>query len=148
MAVQRSLSGVDQKVKRLVFGYMRQNEHEIDRIIPPIIFYTCLMFYWIKEYFDLMAENINASKDKLRITYTANATLANAAYGAKKIQSTQGGVHKWTLSMHEFGDFSLIGFSDKERTDTAFIWNTDANYYGTSIRMHIRSGMVMIIMDK
>ena len=127
----KSLSKVDKKTEYTVFGFIRQSETEMDKIIPPLISWTCLMFYWMNEYFEIIGDTIDASKDNSTITATkATQDWGNANFCAQRIQSTNEGIYKWTLLMT--GDDIVIGISDADGTkiSDAFAWDNDANFYG------------------
>ena len=111
-----SLSAVDKETECLIFGFVRQSEVEIDNIIPPLISWTCLMFYWMNEYFEIICDKINVSEDKLSLIAGENVRHGNnASFGAQKINSTNPRIYKWTLS--NVGN-NLIGLTDSNRTIT------------------------------
>lgn len=127
---------VDEATMALMKGYIRKTEQEVEKIIPPIIVYTCIMFYWMKEFFKIHGDTVTLSDDRLAVTLSSDTSnLKNACFGAQLITSIDKVRHKWTLQIKQWAPYGLIGVSDKTRTDTAFIWDKEAHYYGLGIKM-------------
>ena len=68
---QKILKQIDSRTDCLVHGYFKAQFHHqnnLEVIIPHLIIYTTLAFYWIREYFsDINPEQITASEDGLCI---------------------------------------------------------------------------------
>ena len=127
----KTLSKVDRDSEYLIFGFIRQSEIEFDKIIPPLISWTCLMFYWMNEYFEFIGDTVIASENQLTITSMGDAIdcWQNTSFGKQIIQSTNEGIYKWILSV--IGGDAVIGISDSDqiRTDNHFAWDNHTNYY-------------------
>ena len=54
VSLKQLQSEVDKRTKNLVHGYIRKSEKILDKIgsdtiIPPLIVYTCLLYYWMRD---------------------------------------------------------------------------------------------------
>ena len=78
--ISKSLSNVDGNTEYLIYGYTRQCEVVLDLVIPELISYAILVFYWIDEYFDIVNDKIRLSDDKRTLRSTMGI-LENSNYG-------------------------------------------------------------------
>eukprot|EP01084_Bolivina_argentea_P108655 194194_1 len=96
---------VDDSNKRLVFGFIREIEAKCSiQNTPPLILYTCLLYYYATEYFDKCGTGVNISDDKMTITKdsASGTTWNNTTYCKNFIDSTSKGIVKWTFKMNKF----------------------------------------------
>ena len=135
------LKQIDQRTKDIIFGFIRQYQTEInneDIIIPPLVIFTCLAFFWIREYFELSQidatqQIITLSEDKLQITKTQRNGWNNITLGSMCIKSTSQCIAKWTFMINELGDknslisklvFGIVNGVPKKPS----FWNKSGHY--------------------
>ena len=112
----KSLLNVDKNTELMIFGFIHRAETEMNHIIPPLISWTCLIFYWINEYFDIIRNATNVTVDKLSLAARSNTkNWNNSSFGASKIKSTNTGIYKWSLSKSG-NERILIGITDADGT--------------------------------
>ena len=138
------LSGVDDKTNHLVHGYCRQYEISMSQngspvIVPPLIIYTCLMYYWMSEYFDEICEKyVERSDDKMKLKYIGERSdWYNSNFGKMHIDSTSQMVYKWELKVIAdlMSNFNLIlGVSSSMVTKEVFVWDDESTFYGYDAR--------------
>ena len=129
-------SNMDNDTDCLIHGYIKENERILqndntDIIIPPLIIYTCLMYYWIREYFDdYEPAQIIRSDDKLTIK-TKQCGYSHSSFGKTKIDSLSDGIYEWKLKIveeirHGVGSriSAILGVSTCDDTTSAF-WKDD-----------------------
>ena len=63
-AFLKSLSSVDRHAEYLIFGFIRKNETRMHGMIPTLISWTCLAFYWLNEYFGIIRDSHVTVKDQ------------------------------------------------------------------------------------
>ena len=130
----KSASKADQSTEYLVFGFIRDYEKNSNAIIPPLISWTCLLFYWINEYFEIVGDNLNASEDKLTISCNQPVSRwCNASFGHRKIKSGLTGVYRWTFKWFGRHIAFCVTDADGTVTDKACAWGENTNYYGIFI---------------
>ena len=92
------LSNIDTVTDCLVHGYLREAEKSLETdeesvVIPSLIIYTILMYYWIGEYFDDINEDkVSRSDDRLKLTSKKHG-WKNSSFGKKIIESTSKNVY-------------------------------------------------------
>eukprot|EP01084_Bolivina_argentea_P115112 204780_1 len=115
---------IDNNTKLILFGFIRQSQHELMNkhkedtfyIIPDLITYACLLFYYTDEYFakSNLAEII-ISDNKQTITkrnapFVSKFGWDNTSYGNLWIDSNENKIIIWTLKMNRTsGDDICIG---------------------------------------
>ena len=160
----KELDQIDQKDKDLVNGYVRKLTH-LDDLIPNLVIFTVLSFYYIAECWGECGDDVVISNDG-RVLTKKQAAISesnwnNTSYGNKWIDSMNKKVHKWTFhidreayasmlfgfvaeAVHHNGDFSasteIINYG---MTNTGSIWK-HGKYHGLS-GVHIREGDTVII---
>ena len=106
----KQLKAIKDKYKFIVFGYIRETQIKLLLdIIPPIISYTCLAFYYRNmDEFDeeKCGENITLSEDKLTVTKSGKQGSLQeiAAFCKKWIDTNIKQIGKWTIKIHEETD--------------------------------------------
>ena len=134
---------VDSRTKHLVFGFIRiaqskllnENKIKIFLNIPPLISYICLLYYFIGDYFDVLGDSIELSKDKTVITKTESSGWSNSNYGKICIDSQSNAIFKWYLKLNKMMDSlcdaQIFIASDCKITKCPVTWNNySTNYYG------------------
>ena len=130
---------IDDRTYQLVHGYIREYENTFKHnhssfIIPSLVIYTCLMYYWMNEYFDVINKHfISRSDNKMVIKrFAGNKGWDNSNFCKKRVHSTSNNIYKWTLKIiskkHDAN--VLLGITGNERTDKLFIWDQKARFYG------------------
>ena len=81
MALLR-LKETDEKTKKIIFGYSRQQQNKLELNIPKMIQYLFLAYYWIQEKFTKYGKcmKVDASCKKVTRDTTAYSKY-NTAYG-------------------------------------------------------------------
>ena len=133
------LEDVDDKTDCMVNGYVRQSEELLNEdestIIPPLIIYTILMYYWItKEYFDIINEDhVSLSKDKLTLRFIGQG-WHNSNFGKVKIHSTSDVICKWKFKCHgpDGGWNVLFGITTGNDKHQVFVWDKKAKFHGVN----------------
>ena len=104
MTPLKRLKNINNKYKYTVFGYIHQNEQELSlQIIPALIFYLSLLYYFHGECFDRCSENMEISHDKMTITRNSKLSTDNPwnnfAIGAISIDSMKKCLAKWRFKL-------------------------------------------------
>ena len=116
---------VDDNSRYLVFGYFRRYQNELNQsqssnpfcIIPELISYTCLLFYYLSEFFDKFdSEQIEVSDDKMTITKKGtNADYwNNTTYGNTWINSMDDLKVAWKMKINHNELNICIGISPQD----------------------------------
>lgn len=125
------------KVKSIVFGYIREHESTDDAInIPPLVSYKCLKYYCSDEYFSRALEDFfTISNDKMTITNIRNIPVhAHTIYCNKWIESLSNVIVKWTFSIKSLPGYAIFfGLtSNEKRIDEDFCTQNNAPCYQVS----------------
>eukprot|EP01084_Bolivina_argentea_P284990 488611_1 len=130
----KALKGVESYAKDIVNGYLRMKaqKFELD-VIPELIYFICLGYYYMSEYFYKTGERIKISPDHCTIQSLATGNPAGSTcYGSTIINSTEKYIYKWRFKIHIFNGY--IGI------DKADCKNINANF--ATIRTSRRSASV------
>ena len=95
---------VTNKRKNIAFGYVRMLEHAYfsTKIIPDLVYHICLLFYFYPLFdnppkcIQLFGDNQNKIK-KINDSWS----WQNALYSTIWIPSTQKGIYKWRIQVHD-----------------------------------------------
>ena len=146
------LSQIDHKTNHLVHGYIRAIEQILKQdnsaiIIPSLVIYTCLIYYWLNEHFDIINESVviqTSNKMKLISGKGSSNKWNNSNFGNILIPSIGDDIYKWKLKLTRFGlsaadDSSLIqllfGISNGDNITEAFVHDEDDIFYGIILTM-------------
>ena len=129
----------DDRLDCLVSGYIKsiQKAHKSLKTIPMDIYYVCILFLLQKEYFELIADQMNLSQDELTITKDASAIYnwKNTTYGKMVIPSISKQIVTWKIKMKPFTEERnrVIGIaSSTDCIDKDYTYNKVGHYYGIS----------------
>ena len=139
------LSSIDTDTDFLVHGYSREAEKSLETdkesvVIPPLIIYTILMYYWMGEYFDDIDEDkVCRSDDRLKVTSIQHG-WKNSSFGKTIIDSTGKNIYKWKLKVGDNQEKNsrseqphiMLGITTGTDTSEFFIWDNDRSviFYG------------------
>jgi len=163
---------MDNWVKYLIFGYIKQiqNEQSLTNI-PLLINYLCILYFYENEYFDKIGDGITVSDDKLTITQTKpfKNNWMNTTYCKNWIESASNKVIKWKFKMNKFsGTWShnvCIGITSTDQCQNSdfteskigtfygfgdhikLITNNDADYDYLSIGIFKENDEVLFILN-
>ena len=105
----KELDRVEQRDKNLVFGYVRQIKNE--QMIPNLVLFTVLSFWYLAEYFAETGDDIQISDDKMKIAkIIGNGNWRNTTYGKLWFNSMEKMIHKWTFKVKMKSDV-IFGFA-------------------------------------
>ena len=118
----KTLNDVCQSTRDTVFGYIRECQKLLneDRIIAPLIYHLCLLFFHIKEYWTAFHGGIFEVNEKMD-TFTKFWHGRGTVYGNICIDSEIECVYKWKFKILEnknwFGVYFGIDSSNKKFLD-------------------------------
>ena len=131
MSAFEDVKHVDVSIKDTVNGYLRRLQQLLasDTIyysnIPCLVSYWCLLFYYIKECFDVAKSDPHSS-------YSKDATLAIKNSGGSPgciflTQVVNQGVHKWKFKLIAIQNYAVtIGVWKGDKTDNTHRISADA----------------------
>ena len=94
------LNDIDTDTDCLVHGYFRNSEEKSRIVIPTLVIYTCLMYYWIREYFaDINEEEVFFSENRMKLECQSHLVWNNTSFGNIKIDSMCNDIFKWKLKI-------------------------------------------------
>ena len=121
----KALNDVSQSTRDTVFGYIRKHQKLLDedKIIAPLIYNLCLLFFYIKEYwaaYDKVLFKVNQQKD----TFTNMGNGKGTVYGNICIDSQIECIYKWKFKIlvntETYGIYFGIDSSNKKFLDDDF----------------------------
>ena len=113
------VKNVDQGTQICVYGYIRRvqdifPENNVYFTIPKLVIHWILLYFYVtdtfKEYDDKEYKVDNDGMALIR-TERGGSTYATC-YGAQKVRSLLGGVHKWIFKIEKRQDFMSIGIAE------------------------------------
>ena len=110
-----------------------QKEDETLNSIPDEIFYLCILFYAVREYWDILGDKINSSPDHMTITKDelANRNFENTSYGKAVINSTSNMIVTWKFrnncAQGHWSGFGIVSDTNCQNRD--FGKQRDGYYY-------------------
>ena len=131
------LKSIDHATDHLLHGYIREGEKLLKNhesvVIPPLVIYTVLMYYWLKEYFAVINdEKVSLSNDKMKLGFKVGS-WTNSSFGNFKIDSMCNNIYKWRLKIESAGSENLLfGISSGNDTEQVFVWDLNAFFYGVN----------------
>ena len=135
---------VDDKTDKLITGYLNEINGLIDKeyIIPSLVIKICLLFYFVREYFDKITNGkkgdaIILSNDKRTATLIDGGYAA--CFGNILIDSMSGIIHKWSVQMDGKNNSSRnlsVGIGTKDAEISPMLSSTDIYLYTCNGRGH------------
>ena len=119
---------------RDVESMLDQNGSCSRSIIPPLIIYTIVVYYWIKEYFDDVNEDVISLSDDKMSLISKSDDWDNTSFGKVRIDSISDNIYKWKLRItddHEDSAKSIyvvFGISSGSDTKQVFLWENATVY--------------------
>ena len=116
-------------------GYIREGEKLLTNnesmVIPPLIIYIVLTYYWLKEYFAVINdEKVSLSKDEMKLEFKTGG-WTNSSFGNFRIDSMCNNIYKWRLKINSAGSENILfGVSSGNDTEQVFVWDLKAFFYG------------------
>eukprot|EP01084_Bolivina_argentea_P204012 348354_1 len=135
------ITEVDQKTKDIVLGFIKKSNQLLvnnsNFIIPEIIHFVCLLYYYQSEYFTQHGDAINIGHTNDIAKFSDNTiyeSSSNTVYGKVIIdKATKYNKYIWKFKITDPSERVIIGFgidsSDKEFSDTAFYSHNSNPYY-------------------
>eukprot|EP01084_Bolivina_argentea_P120909 214336_1 len=114
----KELDKVDDRIKDLVFGYVRKAEliWIKNNIIPDLVRYICLWYYYIPAYFECLGPKISYRKDseKMEIFKNPIGATVSSSYAAPIIPSFNNPtIYEWKIKVVKMRPYSIsIGIDD------------------------------------
>ena len=99
----KKIKSIKKEIQFTVFGYMRQSENELSLFcnITEGIYYICLAYYYLGEYFEKAGDDIRISDDQMTITkMKSNACWKNTSYGNIWIDSWIHQIVEWRFKIN------------------------------------------------
>ena len=125
---------LDLDTEYLVFGWIRLQQcllpldENTFYIIPDLVIYLCLQFYWIRGCWDIPGSSIKIFGTISH--YVIGSSWNNTSYGLLTIPSMNGGVYKWTLKIHYISKhLSIVGITSDLDCMKHSISRTDKPHY-------------------
>ena len=111
----KELDNIDQRDRDVVNGYIREWVHSNNAIVPDLVIYTILSFYYFVLFGDCSADLKLCGKNHNTLTKNNNqSSYMSSAYASSWIPSNTGAVIKWKIINHKGGhDNLLIGLINK-----------------------------------
>eukprot|EP01084_Bolivina_argentea_P173912 301254_1 len=108
----KSSKQASNRVKSLVFGYIREHESLESINIPSLISYTCLTYYFVHEFFSKAREDhFKISDDKMMVTkIEGNGHLDHTIYCNQWINTSSNIIAKWTFSVQNDSNVKSMYF--------------------------------------
>eukprot|EP01084_Bolivina_argentea_P178437 308462_1 len=110
------IKGIDDSIKRLVFGYI----HEISNIIdcPDLICFVILYYYHVNEYFTLHSEymSLNKQQDIISTKHVSTTIYGNVSatvYGNINIYGDENSLFVWTFKLLDVCEYCNITVAGK-----------------------------------
>ena len=134
------LHQIDLSQRDLVFGYFRQYEvmlHKSNQdnsfyLVPDLVIYITLSYYYMFEYFKLYPMIIHPSQDQTMITRGDDRHIwCNICYSSTEIYPIQSkSVYQWFIKLESVQGNMHIGFgSDYDSLDVFSLLDTESAYY-------------------
>ena len=96
----KNLKEIEQQIKDIVYGYIRQKNKELSLgIIPSLIKSICLLYFYESEYFLIAANGIEISEDKRTIVKRSNVGWTTTVYGNQWVESMTNNIIKWKFKI-------------------------------------------------
>ena len=120
----------------MVLGFFRAHKISIQQydssfIIPSLVIYTCLTYYWINEYLDVINESVvSRSDDKMIITNKTRDTWNNISVGKTTINSISNGVYKWKLKFSGSDLDAMMGVTNGNDVSQSVASDSLSTCYG------------------
>ena len=116
----------------LVFGYIRRCESSHTVILPAVIHSLCVSYYYIKEYFKQIGNNILSNNDSMISSYIR---IPDKAHGAVIISNECDMIHQWIFKIARcpvYGGCNgwggiIIGLTEVNSIDYGY---TNIKFYG------------------
>ena len=102
---------IPKPVRYLIFGVCRKTEKELSSIIPLMIQYFVLLYYYHHDYFSEAYKDYKISANKLTVSKMSGFELGSNIFCNKWYESMSNRIIKWTFYMNQmeyFCTFSLI----------------------------------------
>ena len=103
------LKEIDPKIRSVVFGFIREaqeifpvNENPY-YIVPELITYMILNFYYARVFWDIIAEQYALSENKQTITKTMRHGWSNASYINIEVDSMEECIARWYVTTDKCG---------------------------------------------
>ena len=99
------IKSVDNETKLEIFGYSRRQEKQLSIVIPIMIQYIIMFYYWINERFTVHGKAIklqNNGKVAMRLWEEEDEELFNTVYGNNVINFDDKSIKKyeWTFEIN------------------------------------------------
>ena len=121
----KRMKRINTKTKFAVFGFLRESEQKLSLlIIPTMIYYLCLAYYYQGEYFERCTNGMEISTDKLTVTHEYNRAFGRI-YDVRTIchqwvDSIKEQVVKWKLKINQKGKLMLIQIRSNDNVEQRF----------------------------
>ena len=142
MALQvANLKKAHQDIKDLVFGYIRESNK---CIIPLIINYFCLKYFWETDEWDITKIGLLIIKNKKTILLNKNSNFYNSAYLSRICDV---GIYHWKFKIKQISmGWNIIGIWEQQnsnRLPPTSTYFTDTRLGGNNFGMDISSGYLV-----
>eukprot|EP01084_Bolivina_argentea_P080488 145780_1 len=97
----------NERLRNVIFGYIKQEQKELSSNIPMNVYYLCLAYHSHGEYFEEHGKSLQLSKDQMTITKVIISDLSPSdaidcrAIGHEIIDSNKHIVAKWSFNIDE-----------------------------------------------
>ena len=119
-----NLRFVDERTNDLVTGFIREINPNSEITIPSLVSSSCILFYYLREYFTISGDRIAISDDKLTAsTIRAQNFETNTVYGNVSINNKYNAIYSWSIQLLSYNDYTIeigIDGSNKIYSNTDF----------------------------
>ena len=129
---------IDDRTKLLVFGYIRKSFQNS----PDLVIFTCLSFYFIREYFATKGKYTKISSNGNVIEKITDDGWGSMAYGNIEITNKNKGIYEWHLDIIDDKSHIVIGIASGIHISSSFhgssksygLWSANGNRINTFCR--------------